>query len=204
MTTPSDGKPARKRAILAFLRRHKAFTVTAAVALLAVLVAGAALFQPWRLFTSSTIDEALPGTGQAPSPTGTLGAGRVPPDPGPAAPTVVPAPPVVLATGAFVSQEHPTSGTARLVKLPDGGLVLRLETLSSSDGPDVKVWLSNQEAGGDWFKYRSGTWLDLGPVKATHGNQNYPIPSGADLAGLSTVVLWCDRFSVAFGSAALE
>ncbi|WP_120519578.1 DM13 domain-containing protein [Arthrobacter celericrescens] len=204
MTTPSDGNPVRKRALRAFLLRHKALTVTAAVVLLALFVAGAALFQPWRLFTSSTIDEALPGVGQTATPTGTLAVEPVPADPGTGAPTLVPAPAVVIAKGAFLSQEHPTSGTASLVKLPDGGLVLRLENLASSDGPDVKVWLSNQEAGGDWFKYRSGKWLDLGPVKATHGNQNYPVPAGADISGLTTVVLWCDRFSVAFGSAALE
>ena len=108
-----------------------------------------------------------------------------------------------MASGPFQSQEHPTSGTASLVLLPDGSYVVRLENLASSDGPDVKVWLSDREAGGDWFKYRSGRFLDLGPVKATHGNQNYAVPPGTDLGGLSTVVLWCDRFSVAFGSAAL-
>lgn len=195
------------------LRRHKLPAVAVSAALLTLLVVGAALFQPWRLFTSSTVDEALPGTGtsaSSASSTSSAGAaapgsmaGGQPSDPGSAAPSAVPAAPAVLAKGAFVSQEHPTSGTASLVKLPDGGLVLRLENLASSDGPDVKVWLSNQAAGGDWFKYRSGKWLDLGAIKATHGNQNYPIPAGADISGLETVVLWCDRFSVAFGSAAL-
>jgi hypothetical protein len=106
--------------------------------------------------------------------------------------------------GAFQSQEHPTSGTAALLTLPDGSQVVRLENLASSDGPDVKIWLSDQTAGGDWFKYRSGRYLDLGPIKATHGNQNYAVPPGTDLRGLGTVVLWCDRFSVAFGSAALQ
>ena len=176
--------------------------MSAALVLLALSIVGAALFQPWRLFTSSTVDEALPGA--TPTPSGTLAIQRIPEDPGTALPTVVPVPPTVIARGTFVSQEHTTSGTASLVKLPDGGLVLRLENLASSDGPDVKVWLSNQEAGGDWFKYRSGKWLDLGAVKATHGNQNYAIPAGADISGLDTVVLWCDRFSVAFGSAGLN
>lgn len=204
MTTPADDNPAAKRRIRAFLGRHKALAASTAVLLFALFVAGAALFQPWRLFTSSTVDEALPGSGQTPSPNGTVAVQQLTPgDPGSGVPSPVPVPPRVIAEGAFVSQEHSTSGMARLVKLPDGKLVLRLENLASSDGPDVKVWLSDQEAGGDWFKYRSGKWLDLGPVKATHGNQNYPVPAGADISGLDTVVLWCDRFSVAFGSAAL-
>ncbi len=181
------GKP-RRRIILAL----------ASAAFLVLLVAGMGLFQPWRLFTSSSIDEPL-----TPRPAATA----------PAVPTPVPAIsapvataaalPAVLATGPFQSQEHPTSGSASLVQLPDGSHVVRLENLASSDGPDVKVWLSDREAGGDWFKYRSGRFLDLGPVKATHGNQNYAVPPGTDLSGLDTVVLWCDRFSVAFGSAAL-
>ncbi|WP_115789363.1 DM13 domain-containing protein [Arthrobacter silvisoli] len=202
MTTSPGGSPAPKRPLVAFLRRHRVIAVCAAIVLLIAFVAGAALFQPWRLFTSSTIDEALPGAGATPA--GTLIVQEpTARDPESTAPTPVPVPPRVIAKGTFVSQEHPTSGTASLVKLPDGRLVLRLEKLASSDGPDVKVWLSNQGAGGDWFKYRSGTWLDLGPVKATHGNQNYPIPSGTDISRFNTVVLWCDRFSVAFGSAAL-
>jgi hypothetical protein len=92
---------------------------------------------------------------------------------------------------------------ASLIRLADGTQLVRLENLASSDGPDVKIWLSELDAGGDWFKYRGGKYLDLGPIKATHGTHNYVVPAGADLSGLDTVVLWCDRFSVAFGSAAL-
>ena len=40
-------------------------------------------------------------------------------------------------------------------------------------------------------------------MKATDGNQNYAIPADVDLAGLRSVVVWCDRFDVAFGSAPL-
>lgn len=202
------------------LQRRKVLVILVPVALVVLLV-GAYLFQPWRLFTSSTVDEPLPGavasdtqsvapteTGQATDP-GTapaLGAGT--PTPGTQSPATSAAPSAagagtVIATGDFQSQEHPTTGTASLVKLPDGTLLIRLENLASTDGPDVKIWLSELDAGGDWFKYRGGRYLDLGLVKATHGNHNYVIPAGSDVSGLDTVVLWCDRFSVAFGSAAL-
>jgi Electron transfer DM13 len=189
---------------------------------LAVLIAGAALFQPWRLFTSSSVDEPLPlsSSASAPShaagfpapaaagpPTSAVTASAVTTATGPTSAVTAPpadAAPRVLAAGEFQSQEHATSGTASLVGLPDGSRVVRLENLAGSDGPDVRVWLSGLGAGGDWFKYRSGPYLDLGPLRATHGNQNYIVPPGADLTGLGTVVLWCDRFSVAFGSAALS
>ena len=42
-----------------------------------------------------------------------------------------------------------------------------------------------------------------GGLKGTDGNQNYAIPADADLTGLTSVVIWCDRFNVAFGTAAV-
>ena len=202
------------------IRAHKILATTVGVAVVVLVIAGAALFQPWRLFTSSSVNEALPfappaSTSAFPSTAPTSDAQTSDAPTSDAQASVSPAPttsastpaaktdPVVLGFGNFQSQEHQTSGTAQLLKLPDGSRVLRLENLASSDGPDVKVWLSSLEAGGDWYKYRSGRYVDLGAIKATHGNQNYVIPSGVDLSGLSSVVLWCDRFSVAFGSAQL-
>ena len=44
----------------------------------------------------------------------------------------------------------------------------------------------------------------LGDLKATDGNQNYAVPVGTDLSGLTSVVIWCDRFDVAFGSAPIR
>lgn len=41
-----------------------------------------------------------------------------------------------------MTHEHATSGIARTVRLADGGHVLRLEDLKTSDGPDVRVYLS--------------------------------------------------------------
>lgn len=197
------------------IRAHRILATTAGVAFLVLVIVGAALFQPWRLFTSSSVNEALPlappaSTSASPSnapassapPSSAQGNGSSAPNAS-ASPPAVKTDPVVLRFGNFQSQEHQTSGTAQLLELPDGSRVLTLENLASSDGPDVKVWLSSLEAGGDWYKYRSGRYVDLGPIKATHGNQNYVIPSGVDLSGLSSVVLWCDRFSVAFGSAQL-
>ena len=80
---------------------------------------------------------------------------------------------------------------------------MRLEGLASSDGPDLHVWLSDQLSGGEWGSYDDGRHVALGELKATHGNQNYEIPANADLAGLRSVVIWCDRFNVAFGTASV-
>jgi hypothetical protein len=150
---------------------------------------GLALFEPWRAFTSSRLDEPVPVA--APESTGAAPESTAPPQP------------AVLAEGAFVSQEHDTSGTARVLELADGSRVLRLEGFSTSDGPDVHVWLSEAPAGGDWHEADDGRYVPLGEIKATDGNHNYAIPADADLTGLRSAVIWCDRFDVAFGSAAL-
>lgn len=198
--------------------RRTLVAVGAGVATLA-LVVGLWAFQPWKAFTSSTVDEALPGA----VPTSQLEASveRVPPSgtadgstadgtvvspsaaPG-ATPNRAPAAPVVLAEGSFVNQEHDTSGVAKVIELVDGSRVVRLEGFSTSDGPDVHVWLTEQDAGGSWGKYDDGRHVKLGKLKGTNGNQNYAVPADVDLAGLRSVVIWCDRFNVAFGSAPLR
>jgi hypothetical protein len=157
---------------------------------------GLALFEPWRAFTSSHLDE--------PAPVAVVTSAPAPDTSSPGTSTSqAPAGPVVLAEGAFVSQEHDTAGTASVLELPDGSRVLRLEGFSTSDGPDVHVWLSDAAAGGDWHSYDDGRYVPLGEIKATEGNHNYAIPADADLTGLQSAVIWCDRFNVAFGSAAL-
>ena len=171
---------------------RKPVTWVVVVVVVAGLGVGLALFEPWRLFTHSRVDEPSPVAVSAPAP-------------GPSADSsAAPAPgPTVLAEGAFVSQEHDTSGTARVLELPGGKRILRLEGFSTSDGPDVHVWLSATKANADWHAYDDGRHVPLGELKATDGNHNYAIPADANLAGLRSAVIWCDRFDVAFGSAPL-
>ncbi|MGA6165967.1 DM13 domain-containing protein [Amycolatopsis magusensis] len=172
---------------------------------LVVVAAGLWAFQPWKAFTRSSVDEALPVAVVSEAPqTAEAPAGTPQPAEAPATPVEeAKTGPKDLATGEFVSQEHDTSGKARVVDLGDGNRVLRLEGFSTSDGPDVHVWLSDATAGGEWGKYDDGAVVKLGKIKATDGNQNYAIPAGAQLTGLRSVVIWCDRFNVAFGSAPL-
>ena len=169
--------------------------VVAGVATVALGV-GLWAFEPWRLFTSSEIDEPLPSVAVDEED----GQGKG--DPGPGG-TIEPEL-EELAAGEFEDAEHETSGTARIIELADGSRFVRLEELASSDGPDLHVWITDQPSGGDWGSYDDGRYVKLGDLKATHGNQNYEIPEDADLEGLTSVVIWCDRFNVAFGTAPMD
>lgn len=109
--------------------------------------------------------------------------------------------PVVLSRAEFFSGEHSTTGTALVVALPDGSIVVRFEDLDTSNGPDLRVVLSPDEASESW-KYSGRT--HLGELKGNIGDQNYSIESEIDLTAYKSVVIWCERFSVAFGAAAID
>jgi len=46
--------------------------------------------------------------------------------------------------------------------------------------------------------------LHLGELKGNIGDQNYTIGADVDLSRYRSVVIWCERFSVAFGAAAID
>ncbi|MFF3437891.1 DM13 domain-containing protein [Streptosporangium sp. NPDC002721] len=169
------------------------------------------LFQPWRLFTTVEVNEALPAVAASPASPASPGpeaTGTTEPAASatPAAPTTPAREPKVLATGTFVSHEHETEGRARMLELPDGSRVLRIENLDTSDGPDLRVWLSDQpvkEGRAGWFNLDDGEHLELGELKGNRGNANYAVPAGADLDSLRSVTIWCKRFGVSFGAATL-
>jgi hypothetical protein len=167
-------------------------------------VAGAAAglywFQPWQLVVDETVQEALPAAAPVSAP---------PAQPSPPSaddPPAEKAAPAELATGTLISHEHRTSGSVRIVRAADGSLVLRLENLATSSGPDVHVWLTDApvKPGKDgWAVFDDGKHLDAGSLKGNKGNQNYPLPAGTDLSAYTSVSIWCDRFDVSFGAAEL-
>ncbi|MFF5208569.1 DM13 domain-containing protein [Streptosporangium sp. NPDC000396] len=183
------------------LLRHPATWVAVALGAVAFGVA-LYLFQPWRLFTTVEVNEAAPAAVASPGATTSQATGAQ----APGKPAKPAGGPKTLATGTFVSHEHDTRGKAVVLKLADGSRVLRIENLDTSDGPDLRVWLSDQpvkEGKAGWFNLDDGKHLELGALKGNKGNANYAIPAGADLDSLKTVTIWCRRFSVSFGAAAL-
>jgi hypothetical protein len=90
--------------------------------------------------------------------------------------------------------------------LADGSRSVRLEDLDTTSGPDLKVWITDApviESSDGWHVFDDGEYVDLGSLKANHGNQNYPLPNSVDLAELDSISIWCDRFNVSFGAAEL-
>ncbi|MCM0674729.1 DM13 domain-containing protein [Micromonospora phytophila] len=165
---------------------------------LAVIVVASVLglgwFQPWKLVTDAEVDEELSVVA------------TTPPAAGAPTPTVAPAGPTVVSGGDFVTHEHDTTGSARIVRDADGRHRLELVGLDTSNGPDLRVWLTDQpvRAGtAGWRVFDDGRRVELGRLKGNRGDQGYDIPAGVDLTGLTSVSIWCERFAVSFGAAPL-
>ena len=175
-------------------------------------VVAALVFQPWLLFIDVRVDDEIPvargvGTPDAGSPSrrrrvlvaavGTRHADAVAAARGARR---------AVASGTLISHEHETSGTVRVIQLPDGSRQLAIENLETTNGPDVHVWLSAGpvvEGFDGWFTAGGHPYVDLGMIKGNQGNQLYDIPADVDLAAYPTVDLWCVQFAVSFGAAAL-
>lgn len=101
-------------------------------------------------------------------------------------------------SGAFRDADslHKASGTAKVIEVAPGQLVLRFEDFNVTNGPDLFVVLTRPGA-----PARDG--VRLGALKGSQGSQNYEIPAGVDLTDLSRVVIWCRAFNVTFGTADL-
>jgi Electron transfer DM13 len=115
--------------------------------------------------------------------------------------------PVTLSSGSLfeITSGHPTSGTAKLIKLVDGTFIVRLENLQTVGGPDVHVWVSEGTNLANSGTVGASAYTDLGKIKSTNGNQNYDLKLSAEQVGkIKSVVIWCQSFSVAFGGATLK
>jgi hypothetical protein len=172
---------------------------------LVVVVAAFVVFRPDKLVVDQRVDDeidagvaaaldeasgdasARPTDDAEPPPDGAVGA----------APTTTSGP-VVSATGGFGSHnDYTVTGTAAVVTRPDGSRELVLQDLMSDNGPDLQLYLSPVTGG------QVDGGVKLGPLKGNVGTQVYELPADVDLASVPTVVIWCERFSRAFGSATL-
>ncbi|MEV6397483.1 DM13 domain-containing protein [Streptomyces sp. NPDC051907] len=168
------------------------------VAVLALAVAAAVVglywFQPWKLWVDETVRDELPTAVSDPGAN----------DP---AESAKPSAPRTLASGELISHEHETTGSVKILALADGSRVLRLENLETSNGPDLRVLITDAAVvdGKDgWHVFDDGKHVRLGKLKGNKGDQNYALPAGLALDAYTSVSIWCDRFDVSFGAAELH
>jgi hypothetical protein len=88
------------------------------------------------------------------------------------------------------SGSYSVSGVAQIYN-DNGKKILLLNIFSSSNGPDLRVYLSTTTG--------ATSFVNLGKLKSTSGKQTYAIPDGTDVDQFKFALIWCQQFSVLFG-----
>lgn len=137
-------------------------------------------FRPEKLFINQKVNEAVP--------------------------VALSSEPQPLYTGRLEGKIHQTNGRATIYQTSDGRRFLRLSDFTTSNGPDVHVLLVRAEDKALEQEIVKGDLdgIELGALKGNQGDQNYDLPSSADLNKYQAVAIYCERFHAIFGVARLE
>lgn len=99
--------------------------------------------------------------------------------------------PMQKTIGSFANGPYGTVvGTAKIYEVGTG-TKLSLEGFSSTNGPNLMVYLSKEK--------EPLNFINLGDLKATGGNQVYDIPSGVKVGDYKYALIYCKQFSHLFG-----
>ena len=134
-------------------------------------------FRPERLVVNRRVDEAMPAVQGSSSPQ-------------------------PLVSGQFYSVLHPTTGAATIYRMGDGSRILRFTGFSTSNGPDVHVYMVASDDAKDSASAARG-FHRFRDHQGEYGDQNYTLNPEVDLSKYRAVSGWCKRFSVNFGAAPL-
>lgn len=108
-----------------------------------------------------------------------------------------------LRSGRFVTveQDHPTAGQAKIVS-QSGKRYLEFDrAFTTATGPDVQILLyrGNKLP----VKLAEKDYVTLAKLQKFNGAQRYEIPANVNLDDFKAVGIWCKKFNVTFGYAAL-
>jgi hypothetical protein len=100
-------------------------------------------------------------------------------------------------SGMFMNGPYgAVTGTAIIFKNKDNTFDLKLEDFNTSNGPDLYVYLSKEAM--------PITFISLGKLKSTNGNQVYEVPGTADFSEYKYVCIHCKAYNHLFGYALLN
>ncbi len=103
--------------------------------------------------------------------------------------------PVTSAMAFTSANGYTVTGNVRVYQ-KDGKLILALENFRSSNGPDLRVYLSKE--------IQPVNFNELGRLKSIQGNQLYDIPGNPDFNEYKFAVIHCQQFNRAFGFATIK
>jgi Electron transfer DM13 len=98
--------------------------------------------------------------------------------------------------GAFINGPYGTVSGMATVYNQNGNLILALQNMRISNGPQLHVYISKE--------VQPVNFIDLGPLQSTMGNQLYNIPGKPDFSVYKYALVHCKKFNHLFGSAKLQ
>jgi len=98
--------------------------------------------------------------------------------------------------GNFINGPFGSVSGMATVYNQDGTLVLALENMMISNGPQLHIYLSKE--------VQPVNFIDLGPLQSTKGNQLYPIAGNPDFSQYKYALIHCKKYNHLFGSAKLQ
>lgn len=103
----------------------------------------------------------------------------------------------VLASGKLKgASNHATSGNVSVVETDDGVVVVLGSNFNFDGAPDPKIGFG-----------KSGSYdraSQLGPLQSNSGEQTYQVPASVDPAGYDEIYVWCEKYAVPLGVAAIK
>ena len=99
-------------------------------------------------------------------------------------------------SGVFISAPGESVNGKALILLQNGTYSIALENFAAGNGPDLHLYLSKQ--------IQPSNIVDLGKLKSTNGNQVYALTSNLDFTEYKYALIYCQQYSVLFGSAELK
>ena len=103
---------------------------------------------------------------------------------------------VLKYSGDFISGPYGTVTGSAKVFLKQGSYTVALENFNSSNGPDLKVYISREEMPVNFIR--------LDALRSVNGNQLYAVPGNPDFAVYKFVLIHCEQYNHLFGSALLQ
>jgi hypothetical protein len=102
----------------------------------------------------------------------------------------------VLASGRFQNGPYGSvMGIGRVVKTPAAQFELVLDSFTTSNGPDLYVYLSKE--------IQPVNFIEAGKLRSTNGRQVYPLASMPDLMQYKYICIHCKAYNHLFGYAPL-
>lgn len=98
--------------------------------------------------------------------------------------------------GVFMNGPYGSVSGMATVYDQNGNLILALQNMQISNGPQLHVYLSKE--------VQPVNFIDLGALQSTMGNQLYNIPGKPDFSVYKYALVHCKKYNHLFGSAKLQ